>query len=138
MYRYLPVMKKNNDLGEFINDFFGRDIAGGKFENSFKLDVKDNEKEYIVDAYLDGAKKEDIKIDYENDNLIISVTYAKNEEEKKENYIHRERIYESNSRSIYLPEIDDNSIKAKYADGILSISVPKKEKENLKKPILIE
>lgn len=142
MYRYLPIRKTKEDRSldfyDVFNNIFNENNNFVSTQNSFKIDVKENENDYIIDAYLDGAKKEDIKIDFDDENLVISVNYEKEEEEKKENYIHRERVYRSMSRSIYLPNIDEESIKAKYVDGVLSINIPKKEEESKKKPILIE
>ena len=58
---------------------------------------------------------------------IISATRNNDHEEKKDNYIRRERSYGSVSRGFYITNVDKNSIKAKFDNGVLNIELPKKE-----------
>jgi HSP20 family protein len=112
-------------IDDFFNDSFSpvRSLRN----DTFKMDVKENEKEYLIEAEVPGIKKEDIKLDYNGDKLIISI--QKNEEvnEKKDNYIHRERKSSSMQRGIYLKDIKADSIDAKLEEGILKIIAPKVE-----------
>lgn len=126
-------------IGMF-NDFFNDDMLS-KFNSSgsFKTDIKETPEEYIVHAELPGVKKEDIKVDYNNNYLTISATRNNESEEKKDNYIRRERSYGSVSRGFYISNVNKDSIKAKFDNGVLNIELPKKElTANNSTQILIE
>ncbi len=123
-----------------FNDFFNDDMLS-KFNSSgsFKTDIRETPEEYIVHAELPGVKKEDIKIDYNNNYLTISATRNNESEEKKDNYIRRERSYGSVSRGFYISNVNKDSIKAKFDNGVLNIELPKKElTANNSTQILIE
>ena len=87
--------------------------------------MSEDEKEYIIDAELPGMKKSNIDIHAEDNQLVIHAFQDEESEQKEQNYIHKERRFVSR-RAVYLPNIDSDGIKAKYEDGILSITVPKR------------
>ena len=127
-------------INDMFNDFFNDDMLS-KFNSSgsFKTDIKETPEEYIVHAELPGVKKEDIKVDYNNNHLTISATRNNESEEKKDNYIRRERSYGSVSRGFYISNVNKDSIKAKFDNGVLNIELPKKElTANNSTQILIE
>ena len=127
-------------INDMFNDFFNDDMLS-KFNSSgsFKTDIKETPEEYIVHAELPGVKKEDIKVDYNNNYLTISATRNNESEEKKDNYIRRERSYGSVSRGFYISNVNKDSIKAKFDNGVLNIELPKKElTANNSTQILIE
>ena len=131
---------KGLSISDMFNDFFNDDMLS-KFNSSgsFKTDIKETPKEYIVHAELPGVKKEDIKVDYNNNYLTISATRNNESEEKKDNYIRRERSYGSVSRGFYISNVNKDSIKAKFDNGVLNIELPKKEvTTNNSTQILIE
>lgn len=143
MFSLMPMTNRmvapNSGYGikNFFEDFFN-DFPAVSVKNDIKLDIRETEQEFIVDAELPGMKKENIKVDVEDNQLVISASIEENSDQEKENYIHRERRYSSISRMVYLPNIDQDAIKAKYSDGILSLNIPKKEIEDKKKAIAIE
>lgn len=116
------------DFYNMLDDFFtdmkpsSRNLING----SFKLDVRENENEYLLDAELPGVKKEEIKIDLNDGKFTISVQREENIDEKKDNYLHRERRFGSMQRSIYLADIKNEGIVAKFENGILEVTIPKK------------
>ncbi len=114
-----------NMLDDFFNDswFSGRNLAG----DTFKLDVKEKDSTYIIEAELPGIDRENIDLDLTDERLTISVKQEENVNEEKDNYVHRERRLCSMSRSIHLGDAELGEIKAKLDNGILTISVPKKE-----------
>ena len=115
-------------INDMFNDFFNNDMLSEfKSGGSFKTDIKETPEEYVVNAELPGVKKEDINIDYNNNYLTISATRNNTHEEKKDNYIKRERSYGSISRGFYIANVDKNLIKAKFDNGVLNIKLPKKE-----------
>ena len=86
-----------------------------------------------------AVNKEDINIDYNNNYLTISATRNNEHEEKKDNYIRRERSYGSVSRGFYINNVNKEAIKAKFDNGVLNIELPKKElTQNNSNRILIE
>ena len=93
---------------------------------SFRTDVTDTGDAFVLDAELPGFKKEDIKIDVENDCLTISAERKVDEEEKKKNFIKRERFYGSYSRSFDVSGVNVDEIQAEYTDGVLKLTMPKK------------
>lgn len=131
MFRITPYtsISKRNDGFRDTFDLFDEFFNNTKYrKNTFKIDVKELEKEYIIYAELPGLKKEDIQIHYENDQLSISVKKEEeNTDEKNENYIYRERYFSNIERSIYLKDINPNNLKAKLTDGVLEITAAKSE-----------
>lgn len=113
----------------FFNDDFFRSFFNGFGSSQMNIDVKDVDNKYVIEAELPGVKKEDINIDIDNGVLTLSAETGSERNEKNDNYVYRERRYGTVSRSFSLDNIDDENIKAQYKDGILTIDLPKKEKE---------
>ena len=111
-------------LDEMERNFFGNEHHS--VVSAFRTDVVDTGDAYKLDADLPGFKKEDIKIDVENDVLTISVERKLDEEEKKQNFVKRERFYGSYSRSFDVSGIEVDGIQAAYNDGVLTLTMPKK------------
>ena len=138
----LAVSKKRTgkELPTLMDNFFNRpffgpslfDLNGLLFENDLALvpdaNIIENGKDYEIELAVPGLERKDIKVEVENDTLIVS---AEKEEEKKtedKNYRSREFSYNSFYRSFSLPKnlkVDD--INAEYHNGVLKITLPKKE-----------
>ena len=120
-----------------LDDFFDYPEKSFSFRTSnanglMKTDIKENENAFEVSIALPGVKKDDIEIELKDEYLTISATsnLKKDEEDKKSNYIRRERYYGSCSRSFYVGDaVTENDIKASYEDGILTLDIPKVEKK---------
>lgn len=114
---------------KFFESFFNDSFSPATYMNmnQMKVDVKENEKEYIVEAELPGASKDDINIELNNDRLTISVERNEETKDERQNYIRRERKYGSMSRSFYVDNVDAEKVTAGFENGLLSISLPKKE-----------
>ncbi len=116
-----------NMLDDFFSDTWSkRSLAG----STFKVDVRDNEREYLIEAELPGVKKEEVNIEMFEGRLTVSVDREEDIQEEKKNYLHRERFYSSMKRSIYLADARPEGITAKMQDGVLKIDVPKSVKED--------
>ena len=118
-------------------------LYGKHAGNVMKTDVKETDTGYEVDIDLPGFKKDEINAQLDNGYLSISAAKGldKDEKDKKGKYIRKERYAGAMSRSFYVGEgITQEDIKAKYEDGILRLSVPKKEAKAVenKKYIAIE
>jgi len=91
------------------------------------VDLIDKQDKLVAKVELPGVEKKDVKLSLNDSNLTIQGEMKKDEESKKEDYYYRERAYGNYSRTISLPtEIDKERIKAKFKNGILEITMPKK------------
>ena len=120
-----------------LDDFFDYPEKSFSFRTSnanglMKTDIKENENAFEVSIALPGVKKDDIEIELKDEYLTITATsnMKKDDEDKKSNYIRRERYYGSCRRSFYVGDaVTENDIKASYEDGILTLDIPKVEKK---------
>ena len=99
-----------------------------------KTDIRETDEGYELDIDLPGFKKDEIQAELKNGYLTVSAAKGldKDEQNKKGEYIRRERYTGSMSRSFYVGEhLNEEDIKAKYEDGILKLSVPKKDAKEL-------
>lgn len=97
-----------------------------------KVDIKENDEEYVVDAELPGVNKNEINLEIHDDILTIAVNHNEEVKEERTNYIRKERRTNSISRSFQLENIKNEDITAKFENGILSIHLPKKEPGRVK------
>jgi len=124
--RYTPFEDIFNDLarGFWVKPY---PVAGGE-ELKIKVDVKEDDKAYTVHADIPGVKKDDIRVDVNGDQVSISAEVKREKEEKGEKMLHSERYYGMVSRSFSLPtDVDEKGTVAKYADGVLDLTLPKKQ-----------
>lgn len=124
--RYSEVANSNSLLSS-IENFFNDDFFNmPAFTSSeFRMDVKENDNVYTVEAELPGINKEDITLDYNNGTLYIAVNHNEEINEEDGSYIHKERRSSSMQRGIYLGDINVEGIEAKLDNGILKVTAPK-------------
>lgn len=115
----------NNYVQSFFNNDFFPSALGNM--NPMKVDIKENDKEYTLEAELPGVNKDEVNVELRDDRLTISVERNEQINEERDNYIRRERRYGSQSRSFYVENVAQENVTAKFENGILSISLPKKE-----------
>lgn len=135
-----------DDMFPFDDSFFTskkNPLYGKNASRVMKTDIKENEGSYELDIDLPGFKKDEISVELENGYLTVSAAKGldKDEEDKKGKYIRKERYAGAMQRSFYVGEnLTQEDIKAKYENGILRLSVPKKEAKPVetKKTIAIE
>ncbi|TAN30019.1 MAG: Hsp20/alpha crystallin family protein [Castellaniella sp.] len=122
---FLPL----RNFEDLLRDLRVRPVFGNfEAEPLIKMDVSETDQSYTVKAELPGVKKEDVKVAIEGNQVTISAE-AKHETEKKdgESVVRRERYFGVQSRSFTLAhEIDDSKSTAKYSDGVLELSLPKR------------
>ncbi len=121
---------RRDPLDDFFRGFFVRpvDFAGEKEAPVVKIDVKEQEKNYLVHAEVPGVKKEDIHVAV--DGAVVSISAERREEKdvkEGERVLRSERYVGKVSRSFQLAqEIDEAQVSAKYTDGVLELLLPKK------------
>ena len=120
----------------FEKEFFGRKnpLYGKNEKNLMKTDVKETEDSFEIDIDLPGFKKENVTARLENGYLTIQASKGldKDKEDKEGKYIRRERYAGSCSRSFYIGEgVPQDEIRARFEDGILRLTVPKKDKKQV-------
>ncbi len=132
----MTLIKYNNRFPRFFDDFFGKEMDewvanGGTKKSTPAVNVKETEDGFDVEVAAPGLSKEDFKVDIDNDVLTISSEKEeKHEDQDKEGkYTQREFSYQSFKRSFKLPEnaIDADKVAAKYEQGVLHLSLPKRE-----------
>lgn len=119
------------EMEEFERNFFANPFFGTSDLAEFKTDVTDEGDHYMLEADLPGFEKKDIKLDINGDTLTVSAErHSKVEEkDKKDKVILMERSYGSYSRQFDVSGIDTDNIKAKYENGVLKLTLPKKQEE---------
>ena len=137
MFGIIPFKTNNsNDKGgsldNFFGDFFDDSFLSPMNMSKFNSDVRETENEYLISAELPGVDKKDIKLDYKNNYLVISAKRNEEHDDKKDNYIRKERSYGEFSRSFYFDNISEDKINAKFENGVLKITLPKAEKDKEK------
>ncbi|MGF1668919.1 MAG: Hsp20/alpha crystallin family protein [Balneolaceae bacterium] len=121
-------------MDEFFNDF----VSARRDNFVPSIDVSETDKEFIIEAQLPGMEKKDINVDIDNGMLNISGERTIKKEENGRKFHRVETEYGAFNRRLQLPDnVNHESIKAAYKDGILSISIEKSE-ERVKKQISIK
>lgn len=141
MFEMRPYNRRNHSLNynpfremdEFERNFFDNPFSlfGSDALAEFKTDITDNGDSYLLEADLPGFDKKDIKLDINGDTLTVHAERHSEHEEndKKNKYIRCERSYGSYSRQFDISGIKADEIKAKYENGVLKLTCPKKDKE---------
>ena len=138
----LPSIFRDNlfddmfDFDDFDKEFnrMMRPLYGKHAQNMMKTDVRETDNSYELDIDLPGFKKDEIKVELDNGYLSISAAKGldKDEEKKDGKYIRRERYAGAMNRTFYVGDnLTQQDIQAKFEDGILKISVPKKDVQQI-------
>ena len=136
------IKRSNRTFPTFFDDFVGRDWF---LENDWEtktsvpaVNIVENDSAFLVEMVAPGMKKDDFKIELENNLLTISYEKEEENEEKDEKFTKREFNYQSFSRSFTIPElVNAEKINAAYKDGLLKLEIPKKEEAKHKPSRLI-
>ena len=125
-----------DDMFDFDKEInrMNRALYGKHSRNMMKTDVRETENSYELDIDLPGFKKDEITVQLDNGYLSISASKGldKNEENKDGKYIRRERYAGAMNRTFYVGDnLTQQDIQAKFEDGILKISVPKKDVQQI-------
>ncbi len=134
----MSLVKRNNlVLPSLMNEIFNPDWFGG-MENVSRnvpaVNIVERDEDFILEFAVPGYKKEDFNIELDNDILTVSSEISTEDKSANDNFTRREFSYSTFKRSFTLPEtIDSGRVNAKYEDGLLKLTLPKRE-EALPKP----
>ena len=124
------------DIDDLFKGFFVRPVLfEGQPQMQIKMDLKEDDKAYTVHADIPGVKKEDIHVSIEGNQVSISAeTKTEKEEKKGEKVLRSERYFGKVARSFTLAhDVDEAKAQAKYNDGVLELTLPKKAASSAKK-----
>jgi len=125
-----------SDIDDLLKGFFVRPVMfEGQPQMEIKVDVKENDNAYTVHADIPGVKKEDIQVSIDGNQVSISAESRMEKEEKKGDKVLRsERYHGKVARSFTLAhDVDEAKSQAKYNDGVLELTLPKKAASSTKK-----
>ena len=120
------IRHNNND--DFFDGFF-RPFFQAAPKDLMRTDVRETETDYVFDVEIPGFKKEEVSVSYEDGYVTVSAKREESEE-NKDAFLRRERNC-SCERSFYVGDIEKTKIKAKYENGVLTLTIPK---DSPKKP----
>lgn len=127
----LPIVRNSTPTLTLFDRFFDDDFFKLPVWNDLAIrnplhDIIETDKEYVVELALAGVKKEDIKLNLEDN--VLSISAERKESENK--YNRKQTFYGKYEKSFTLPEsVDKENIQAAFEDGILKLSIPKVEEE---------
>ncbi len=134
----------NRSLNGFFDDFFNNSltdfIGNDSMFSTPSVNIIESDANFTIEVAAPGLEKGDFELKVENDHLLISTKKENKQEETQEGkYTRREFSYVSFKRSFHLPEtVDADAIKAAYENGILNVTLPKKEASKEQQPKVIE
>ena len=140
----MPGIFGESVFGDFLEDLPFFEEKDGKKEQKkisrnhakqmMKTDIKENEKEYILEMELPGFSKEEVKAALDQkDYITISAKKQEDQSQKQETYIRKERYIGSCKRSFYIGDkVNKEEIKGEFKDGVLTLVLPKKDPESVK------
>ena len=125
-----------SDIDDLFKGFFMRPVLfEGKPQMQIKMDLKEDDNAYTVHADIPGVKKEDIHVSIEGNQVSISAeTRTEKEEKKGEKVLRSERYVGKVARNFTLAhDVDEAKSQAKYSDGVLELTLPKKAASSARK-----
>lgn len=125
----IMIPKRKNEFDLFDDMFNDSFLMSGNSSRLMKTDIKEKDKEYVIEMDLPGYEKENIKINVADGYLTVHAVSSKNSSEKEEGkFVRKERYLGECSRSFYIgDDVNEDSIKASFKNGILKVEIPKKE-----------
>lgn len=137
------LVRRNNDFdwlnNWFDDNFFNTPLMAQTTTTAPAVNVKEDNKQYVMEVAVPGLKKEQVNMSIDKDGYLTLSIENKNEqkdENKKEHYLRREFSYTSYRQSYALPDnVDADKIEANVADGVLKVVLPKVEKKEEKEDV---
>ena len=133
--------RRNHYDIDLFDDMFRDPFFARPANQVMKTDITEEGDKYMLSMELPGYSKDDVKIELTDGYLTVSAVKETIQDEKKSNFIHKERFYGECKRSFYVgANVDEANIKASFKDGVLEVSFPKAQTKQIeqKKYIAIE
>ena len=133
-------LTRYDPIDDFFRGFLVRPVEVGGAEDApaVKIDVREQEKQYVVHAEIPGVSKENIHVNV--DGAVVSITAERRQEKdvkEGERVLRTERYFGKVSRSFQLgQEVDESQASAKYTDGVLELTLPKKAATQAKRLVI--
>lgn len=138
MFELQTYQPNDTWMRRFWNDPFSF-FSTGSGMTAFGTDIVDNGDSYLLESDLPGFRKEDIHLDLQGDTLTVTAQREDEREERKEQYIRCERSSGTYQRLFDMSGVDTDGIRARYENGVLHITLPKKaESKSERKALSIE
>ena len=132
----MPTMRSNNWIPTVFNDLFYNDVMPKTNCTAPAINVKENDKEYVVELAAPGMKKEDFNVHINDEgNLVVKMESKQEnkEEDKNTRYLRREFSYSKFEQTLILPDdVQKEAISAKVEHGVLTVELPKMVEEKVK------
>ena len=133
MYTMVPFRRAmNTAFAPLFNDSLFNEFFGEHSMPEMRVDVRERESAYLLEADLPGLKKEDIKLNVNNGALTISADLHSEKKDEQNGYVCSERRCGHVERSFNLEGIDVSGVKADYQNGVLMVLLPKQKPEEKK------
>lgn len=131
MYGLTPFGRNSFGLWDAFDDFDRRFFGNALPTSPCRTDIRDDGDRYILESELPGFRREDISLDISGSQLTIAAERSSDSGEKDDrgSYIRRERSYGSYKRSFDISNVSPDEISAEYRDGVLTVELPKKKRE---------
>ena len=120
----------------YLDDLFDNFLSSE--DSKMRCDIYESEGKYHIEMDIPGFNKDEIKIECNKGNIVITAEKKDEEKEEDKKYLRRERVYGKYQRSFYLGDIVEDEIEASFDNGILHIVVPKLEEKETKKYIEVK
>ena len=120
----------------YLDDLFDNFLSSE--DSKMKCDIYESEGKYHIEIDIPGFRKDEIKIECNKGNIVITAEKSDEQKDEDKKYLRRERVYGKYQRSFYLGDIVEDEIEASFDNGILHIVVPKLEEKETKKYIEVK
>lgn len=120
----------------YLDDLFDNFLSSE--DSKMKCDIYESEGKYHIEMDIPGFRKDEIKIECNKGNIVITAEKSDEQKDEDKKYLRRERVYGKYQRSFYLGDIVEDEIEASFDNGILHIVVPKLEEKETKKYIEVK
>jgi HSP20 family protein len=132
------LVRNYDSFPAIFNELFNNSGVATNAKPAPSANIKESEEAFEIELALPGFKKEDFKIEVQDKSLTVSSESKTENEDSTENYIRKEFSFNSFSRSFRLPRtVDSDQIAAEFENGILTLTLPKREEAKAKEPRLI-
>lgn len=145
----MSIIKRNRETFPFsglFDDFFNRELYNWGNTNYSSsgttvpsVNIRETADDFEVEVAAPGMNKSDFKVQLDGNTLTISSEKESRNDSNSENYTRKEFSYQSFQRSLVLPKdvVDDQKIRARYENGLLMLTIPKREEVKQKPPRMI-